>query len=180
MVALSPPLFLADPQIKPFYRDFRVDLLAPDAVQIGADEFVVYQNRTKKGQVEVVKSLAPYAMERTDVGTPQEAFRMITPDSGDGYFTFSPQINGQPPVILDLNYNAPRIAAGPLNNNDRIRRAGITFLVEDPWRASQQTQHPLFSFAVPSKAELIVSFSILPPAVAAPIPNPFSIGGWGY
>jgi hypothetical protein len=176
MVALSPPLFLADPQIKPFVRDSRVDLLAADTLQIATNEFIIYQNRTKKGQIEVVKSIAPYAMERTDVGTPQEAFAIIPPNVGDGYFSFSPQINAQPPVIMDLDYNAPRIAAGPLTNSDRIKRSGITWLVEDPWRAGQQMQHPLFSFPVPSKAELIVTFSILPPAQVAPIPNPFQIG----
>ncbi|RLC31840.1 hypothetical protein DRH13_02465 [Candidatus Woesebacteria bacterium] len=176
MVAISPPLFLADPQIQPFCRDSRVDLLAPNVEVISANQFVVYRNRTKKGQVEVIKSISPYAMERTDVGTPQEAFRMIPPNEGDGYFSYTPLINNQPPVILDINYNSPRVAAGPLNNNDRIERAGISFLVEEPWRASQNMQHPLFSFPVTSKAELVVTFSILPPADIAPIPNPFAIG----
>jgi hypothetical protein len=37
-------------------------------------------------------------------------------------------------------------------------------------------QQPLFSFPVTSKAELLVTFAILPPSDVAPIPNPFSIG----
>ncbi len=176
MVAIAPNLFLADPQIQPFYRDSRVDLLAPNVDQLAPNQFVVYRNRTKKGQVEVVKAVVPYAMERTDVGTPQESFRMIPPNEGDGFFAFTPLINNQPPVILDLDYNSPRIAAGPLNNDDRIQRAGISFLVEEPWRAAQNMQHPLFSFPVTSKAELLVTFSLLPNSAIAPIPNPFQIG----
>lgn len=176
MVAVSPPLFLSDPQIRPFARDSRVDLLAPNVDIIASNEFVVYRNRTKKGQVEVVKAIAPYVMERTDVGTPQESYRIIPPDLGDGFFAFTPFINNQSPIILDINYNTPRIAAGPLNNDDRTQRAGISFLTEDPWRAVQQMQHPLFSFPVTSKAELLVTFALLPLSEVAPIPNPFSIG----
>ena len=109
MVAIAPNLFLADPQIQPFYRDSRVDLLAPNVDQLAPNQFVVYRNRTKKGQVEVVKAVVPYAMERTDGGTPQESFRMMPPNEGDGVFAFTPLINNQPPVILDLQHNTQNI-----------------------------------------------------------------------
>ena len=179
MVAVSPPLFLADPQVRPFARDSRADLAAPDILQVSNQEFVIYSNKTKKGQVEVIKSNSPYAVRRTDVNTPQESFEMIPPEEGNGWVSFTPQINGQCPIVLDIDYNAPRNLPGPLSNLDRIKRAGISSLSPRPWEAAQYQQHPLFSFIVPSKAELIVTFSLLPPAVVNPIANPFTIGGLG-
>ena len=180
MTALNPSLYISDPSVRPFTRNSRVDLTAPDVPILNDEEFVIESHRTKSGEIEVVHALFPYAQERTDVGTPSEAFRQLSQFDANGYFSFSPKVNGENAFNLSLNLNTPRISAGPLTNNDRQIRGGITTVSEQPWIDAQR-YNPLFSIPVPSDVLFEVTFAILPPSTvtAAAIPNGYFIGGAG-
>jgi hypothetical protein len=174
-VALDPHEFLSDPQVRPFARDQRVDLTAPNVPRTADNIYVCFRNKTDRQKIDVVRYIVPYAMERTDVGTPQESFRYIEPDAGNGFFSYSPLVNGQTPVVLEVNYNAPRNAAGPLNNADRIVRSGITGLSKNPWIDAQRYS-PLFSIPVPSEVDFLVTFEILPLGTGGALSNPYEVG----
>jgi len=177
MTALWPSWFLADASVRPFAREQRVDVAASDAPTLNDEEFIVFENRTKRNEIEIVRRIVPYAMRRTDVGTPSEAFARIPPAEGDGYFGFSPKVGGKTALVLDTNLNAPRTAAGALNA-ERVRRGVITSLSDSPWEDAQ-AYNPLMAIAVPSEVVFQVTFSVLPAATASPIPNPFAVGGAG-
>jgi hypothetical protein len=165
----------ADPQVRPFSRDQRIDLAAANAPTLAEGLFIVLSNKTEKGKIDIVRYIVPYAQERTDVATAQEAFRMLDPQAANGYFAFSPLVNGGPASVnLEVNYNAPRINAGPTNNKDRQIRAGIAHLSADPWIDSQR-YNPLFAIPVPSEALFQITFELLPAATGAGIPNPYQI-----
>jgi hypothetical protein len=171
-------LFVHD-QMRPFKRNRRVDLLAPNTPEFSGGRFVVYENRTKKGQVEVIKAIVPYAQRRTDVATPSESFEMIDPMEGDGFFAYTPLKAGQPPIIVDVNFNSPRAAAGPLNNNERQIASGISHLSSRPWVDANRGWPDYFAFAIESEVLLQVTFEILPPstsAAALPPGGQFQIG----
>ena len=55
MPTKDPQGFLSDPQIRGFKRARRADLLAADTPLFSDGRFIIYQNRTQDGQVEVVK-----------------------------------------------------------------------------------------------------------------------------
>lgn len=169
--------FIADPQIRPFHREQRVDLLASDTPTIQDGRYVVYQSRVAKGQVEVVTSIVPYVQRRTDVGTNAESFSLISPEEGDGFFAFAPFVGNQSPIIVDMNLNSPKTAA-TASNSERQRASGITHLSRTPFADSfARYTNPMFKVPVPSEAEMIITFEILPASVvAAPIPLPFQIG----
>jgi len=176
MPAIDPRFFLDDPQIKSFVRTRRVDLTAPVAQldTVSQGRIVVYRNRTASGQVEIVRYIAPYVEERTDVGTPSESFRCIDPRDANGFFAFNPLVNNNPPLVLDVNINRPTTAASP-SNNQRAVVGGIIFMSGDPWIDAQRF-NPNFSFPVTSDQELVITFELLPAAVTGGIPNPYQIG----
>jgi len=173
--AIAPREFLADPSVRPMARTRRVDLTAPDVPQLNTEEFIVYENITKKNEVEVIRYIVPFAMERTDIGTPSESFAMLDPQTANGHFIFSPKVNGKTIDNVDLNLNTPRDSTGTLSNADRTIRGGINFVSMDPWIDSQR-YNPLFAIPVPSQTEFLVTFAITPLSTVSPIPNPFRIG----
>ena len=170
--------FVSDPQVQAFKWNYRVDLTASNTQQLVQGQYIVMRTKTPSNKINVVRYIAPYAQYRTDIGGTEESFATILPEDGDGFFSFAPLVNGQSPLIMEINFNAPRTAAGTLNNNDRQKRAGITNLAPYPMVNAQLTQ-PLFNIPVMSDAEFMVTFEILPPATGSPIPNPYGIGAVG-
>ena len=176
MPAIDPKYFLDDPQIKAFVRTRRVDLTAPAAQLdvISQGRFAVYRNRTAGGQVEVVQYIAPFVEERTDIGTPQESTKRIPAAEADGWFSFNPLVNNNPPLVLEINMNRPTAAATP-SNNQRAVQGGITFMSNQPWIDAQRF-NPNFAFPVVADQELLITFELLPSAVTGAIANRFQIG----
>lgn len=172
--AIDPREFLADPQVRPLARTRRADITASNAQQVSPGEYIIYENETAKGQVEIVRYLVPFAMERTDIGTPQESFQMIDPMQGNGHFIFSPRVNSKTVDNIDIDNNAPSTAAAA-SNTDRPRRGGINFISRDPWVDSQR-YNPLFAIPVTSKTVFQVTFQLAPLSQTNPIPNPYQIG----
>lgn len=165
----------ADPSIIPFTRDRRVDLLASNVEKVANNRYVVYKHRVQPNQVEIVKAFIPYAMRRIDIGTatgaPQESFEYIPPEEGDGFFAFSMLRNGNPPIQMEINFNAPRPAnAAALDNNERQVRSGITNLSVTPWRDALAGAGAL-PMAIPfeSQAEQAFTFEILPASTITPL-----------
>lgn len=175
---LNPRDFMVDESVKPFIKDQRVDLLAADTKKQAAGRYFVFEHKVTKGNVLVIKGLVPYACERTDVGTTDEAFAMIDPLFGNGCFSFEPQVNGNAPFTVSLDYNAPRISTGTLLNADRARKNGFSHISKAPLDDAKQAYfNPIFSFLVPSDNTLSVVFSILSVGSSSPMPNPYTIGG---
>lgn len=177
MTALERYDFVADDLIRPFTRDYRVDLLAPDTDQVSSGQYVIFRYRVPKGQVLVVKNFVPYAARRINVGGEDERFEMITPQEGNGYFAFSPLVNSQPLFDSEIDYNAPRKASGTLTNKDRQKRSGISAISLNPWAEAQQNPPTYFGIKVNSDTELTATFEVLPAASANPLTNGvFEIG----
>lgn len=176
MEIVNPQFFVSDPQVRPFVLDSRVDLVAPDVPTVGTGRYVIQQIRPPRGQIYVVKTFVPYAAARIDVGLATESFVYLGPEA-NGFFSYEPLINDNSPFIIEEDFNAPRIAAGPLLNADRQRSKGVSYIARDPWNeATQAFFNPLFTFVIPSNAVYRIVFSVLPAAAAAPIPNPYQIG----
>lgn len=173
--ALDPREFLADPSVRPMARTRRVDLAAPDVPRLNTNEYVVYDNTTRRNEVEIVRYLVPFAQERTDVGTPAESYAPLDPAEANGHFVFSPKLNGKTVDNIDIGLNTPRALAGPLSNADRYRAGGINFISMDPWVDSQR-YNPLFSIPVPAETQFLVTFSIVSTSTVAPVPNEYQIG----
>lgn len=178
---IEPRFFLADPQIRPFIFDERVDLTAPNVPIASTGRYVVSELRPPRGQVYVIKNITPYAMERVDVGLPTETFRLINAPTAAGFFSFEPSVNDNSPFIVRQNYNAPMAAPGT-NNNDRVQAKGIGYISDAPFTIAQNGWfNPLFTILVPSNAIFRLVFSILPVASSTPIPvqGQYAVGGAG-
>lgn len=180
---IEPKFFLADPQIRPFILDERIDLTAPNAPIEATGKFIVTELRPPRGQVYLIKNITPYAMERTNVGLANESFALISAPTAAGFFTFEPTVNDNSPFIIEQNYNAPKTAgAASLNNNDRVRAKGIGYIADAPFAVAQNSWfNPLFTILVPSNAVFRLTFSILPVSATDPLPagGQFGIGGAG-
>lgn len=176
MLLIDPKLFLSDPDVKPFARDFRVDLTAADVPTKGSGKFVVAQLPAPQGQVLIVKAIMPHVWVRTNVGFATESFRPMTPQEVNGHFLWDPVANDES-LLLRVDYNKPRLASGPLNA-DRSRLNGITHVSPDPWSdVSKAWDNPLFSFKLDPQRTLEVVWSILPQGIASPQPFPYAVGG---
>lgn len=180
---IEPKFFLADPQIRPFVLDERVDLTAPNVPVAATGRYIVSELRPPRGQVYVIKNITPYAMERVDVGAPTETFRLLAANTAAGFFSFEPTVNDNSPFVVRQNYNAPAVAPPPNpNNNDRVQAKGIGYISDAPFTVAQNGWfNPLFTILVPSNAVFRLIFSILPVAATSPIPvgGQFAVGGAG-
>lgn len=154
--------FLDDPEIRPFVRNQRVDLKASNVPIISTNRYVVFSYQVPAGQCLVVKGFSFYACERTYIGTANESFRYLTPDEGNGFFSFQPLVDNNSPAIVQLDTNSPKTSAGTLNNNDRQGSNGFTEISSNPAADVRLVENPLFSVAVPSGKTLQVAFSVLP------------------
>lgn len=180
---IDPRYFMRDPEAQPFLSDYRVDLAAPDVPlesgtlgQPGA-RYIVTQIRPPRGQVLLIKAWQPYAMKRTDVGTPSESFAMIDPLEAGGHFNYEPLVGGLSPIVANLNVNAPRDLAGPLLNNDRVVGKGVSFVSSSPYADVQRTGfNQNFTIEVPTDRLFTVVFSLIDnTASAGALSNPFQI-----
>lgn len=179
-ILIEPSHFLADPQVRPFIKDGRQDLTAPNCPIASAGKYIIFSLRPPRGQVVIIKSMVPYAMERTDPGGPNESFKMLDPQQANGFFTFEPSINDAAPFIIESDFNAPEIQAGPPSANNRVRSRGISYISPDPWQEAHQSWfNPLFSLLVPGDTVFQMLFSIYPPSPinAMPATGQYSIGG---
>lgn len=163
------------PNVRPFEFTRRIDLLAGNVKQLSSDVYVIFEEETPAGQIRIVRNIAPFAEARVNVGTPQETFENITPEVGDGWFAFDPQVETQSAVVMNVDMNSPKNAGGTLNNNDRTLSAGTTFLAAQP-RVEAWRYNPALSFVVESKKKLSVTFRLLSVSTASAIANPFQIG----
>lgn len=161
--------------------DVRCDLTAADVETAGTNQIVIGSIKVPQGQLYIIKTLVPYAMERVNVGAAAETFQMMNPVTANGFFSFAPVVSDGAVHVLGTNYNAPRLAAAPLNN-DRSASKGISHLSQNPWQDTQRAMfNPLFTIVVPSDKVFSVIFSILPVGAQSPIPagGQFGIGGAG-
>ena len=178
---IEPKFFLADPQIRPFILDERVDLTAPNVPIASTGRYIVSELRPPRGQVYLIKNITPYAMERTNYGLPNESFQLISAPLAAGFFSFEPTVNDNSPFIIRQNYNAPMAGPGT-NNNERVQNKGIGYISDAPFAVAQNGWfNPLFTILVPSNAIFRLIFSILPVSATNPIPvqGRYAVGGAG-
>lgn len=152
--------------------DRTVDLLAADTPVVATGEYVVLRERL--GPQEVVRATAvyPYLRRRVNVGDPDEGVEPIleTDRFAAGWFLFQVTVDGQAPVQFKTDYVAPRVAAAPLNN-DRVGGCGLSWVTTNPWvEAQKASPNTLFWFLAKSGSTVQVTFRLLPPAAANPIP----------
>lgn len=155
---------VADAQRRRWIRNRRIDLLASNAPVISSNYFICFEEEVPEGSVVVVKGIAPYVCERIAVGAANQSFRYISPLVANGWFSFEPVIGtaGGSPMELLLDVNAPTLAAGTLNNNERQASKGLTDVSDNPMRdAALLWSNPLFSFVVPGGSKLQVLFRLL-------------------
>lgn len=176
MRALDPRLFLEDPDVHSLVLHQRADLVAADVDTAGSGAFVIFAEPVPKGQIYVVKTVVPYAQERTNVGLPDATYQMIAPQAGNTFFSFEPAVDTGSPFMIKSNVNAPQTAAAPINN-DRQQTNGITFISSDPWSDAQRSMlNPLFTIVARANKVIRVVFRIIPPGVTNPIVG-YSVGG---
>ena len=175
-VIIDPRRYLADPTVRPFVRDFRIDLTASDVPIEATGRFIVAELAVPRGQRFVIKSVMPYAMARTDVGDASlESARMLSNAEAGGYFSFEPSVNGNSPFIIEADLNAMRTSSGALNA-DRVRTNGWTHINDNPWFSSSVNwDNPLFSVEVAPDAIFRIIFTLLPVGYSSGIPNPYVI-----
>lgn len=174
-------LYYVHPDEKMFIYDFRHDLTAADCPSPSAGEYIVMDFKVPKSAVWIIKGFVPYAMERTDVGGVTESARYITPQDGNGWFSFAPVAAGGPPFVITTNYNAPQNDDGNQQDALRQRSNGISQVSLNPYTdAVWQMQNAFFTMAVHSEQRFQTIFSLMgPPAsggTGTPISNPYSIG----
>jgi hypothetical protein len=171
MASLDPKKLVVNPAARPFTDTQRVELASADLRT--NNERIVYRKAAKSNEVLVVRYIVPYAQERTDVGTPSESFRMISPVNGDGHFGFSPYLANGPAFTLESSLNAPSDAANP-QNNDQLKGGVIPFISNNPW-IDVMRFNPMFAIVVNAEVEFTVTFQLLRAAIANGIPNVYQI-----
>lgn len=170
MALIDPRQFVADPDINFFVQDFRSDLLATDLLQVSDGRYVIASFRAPKKQVYIIKAIIPYAMERTNIGSANASFQMLTPAAANGFFAFEPVVNANAAGQFVTNYNRPSLASVPQNNERSITKA-ISYVSDNPYLdANLAWQNPMFSVKVSSEAQFQVYFSLLPASTTSPIP----------
>jgi hypothetical protein len=170
---LEPSRFLVDPAIRPFIKDFRIDLAAADVPVLSADEFIVVDHVNQGQDVLVVKAIMPYVMRRTDIETPSESFAMVAPEQGNGHFVFTPRVGGGVPGLINIDTNNPTVSTAPANGTDRLRLAGIDNITDHPYLDAMRVwDNPVNSFIVKGRTQFQVTFRLAP----TNMPGRFRIG----
>jgi hypothetical protein len=167
---------IADEQIIPFKHEDRHDITNPaDGIQISENRFVACQFTQPKGQVVVIKAIAPYLMFRANAGGANETLQFIPGSDANGFFAFEPLVNNQSPYVIRSNVNAPTTSAAALDT-DRIRSPGTTLIPDDPALLEYTPKDPFFKILVRGGKTFTLVCEILRDATANPIPDPFEIG----
>jgi hypothetical protein len=153
----------------------RIDLAAANTKRLSDSVFVIFEEKVPKNQVFIVRNFAPFAQRRINVGdAAQESIEMILPQEGDTWFAFEPQVNKQSKTKLDIDFNSPKNAGGVLNNNDRSKAGGTSFLSANP-NVDALRWNPTSTFLAEADTELSVTFQLMPLSAASAIANPFTI-----
>ncbi len=169
--------FIADDQIKKFKYEECHDLVAPDdGVQIAADVFRFLSFSPGKGQVVVVKAIAPYLLQRTDPGGADESVKILSRLVANRWFSVTPYINNSIPLISGINVNAYADLA-TANDGERIELPGGTALTDDPWIIEFFPKDPADSYVVRSKKTFSLNLKVIPLDSTDPISNPVVING---
>jgi len=154
---------------------FDVDLLAADAPRKG-NKWLVCSLRPAKGQLYLIRAIAPYAMERINVGALTESVRFILPQNGNGWFSFEATVDGGAAVLMESDLTSKRNAAGPLTHNDRWKSNGFTTLSLSPVaEAFNMLQTGIYNIKVPGGRPFEVTFALAQAAFAAGISEPYTV-----
>lgn len=177
MFPIDPRIFLSAEDAQPFIYTQSRDLAATDGSlkKVSEGKYIIFQMRPAKGQVLVVKSVIPWAMQRDNVGLPTEDVSFCNPAQVNGQVLYETFVGGNAPVLFDTTVPAFKTAAAA-SNNDLTGGKGIPFISPDPWSDAQRSWfNPMFTFLVKSGTDLMVTFSILRPSVTNPIPVVYTV-----
>jgi len=173
--------FVADEQIKPIIIEERHDLTASDVTKITPERFVIFKLVPPKGQVVVVKSIAPFVCRRTDIGDPAlESFEYIPAIEANGFMNWQPLVNGTAPFIIKTNINNPEtLAAPPSDASNRFQSPGLTSFSDDPQKDLFITKQHSFNILVRGEKEFSIQFRLVGSTGAGAMPNVYTVGGAG-
>lgn len=177
MFPIDPRSWLFAEEVQPFVITRSRDLAATDGSlkKVSEGKYIILNERPAKGQLLVVKSVVPWCMKRTNVGTPNETVEFITPADVNGQVLYEPFVGGNSPILFDEVNPAFKTAAAA-SNNDLTGGKGISFVSQDPWSDSQRSWfNPQFTFVVRGGTDFLVTFSILRPSVQNPIPVVYTV-----
>lgn len=175
-------LFSVDPLAKPFMRTFRTDLLDTSIQNDPAQgKVTIARLAAPSNQTLLIKDLIYYVQERTNVGLPTESYQTIAPELVEGQVAFEAILNGNNPLVVDSNLNAPSTASAALavgggTNAIRTTVSGVTSVSATPYvDARAAWANWLFSFAIPSDGVLSIVFSTTRTNPTNPTPNTYQI-----
>lgn len=169
--------FIVDEQIRKFKYEECHDLINPDSgVEIAPDTFEFTSFAPEKGQVVVVKAVAPYLMRRENPGTPDESVVMVSRFEANRWFSVTIKIGNSIPLISSINVNAFADLA-TASDSERIEAAGGTGITDDPWLVEFLPKDPADSYLVRSQKKFSLTLKQLPLNTVDPISNPVIIGG---
>ncbi len=168
--------FLKDEQIRPYSREERHDIAAADAPRRSNNEFRIWNCKPPKNQVVVIKSIAPYVMQRVNIGdATTESFQMIPALNTMGFFLVEPVVQNQVPFIIEADINKPKIMANA-SDADRYKGPGFTCLSDNPISSIlTEKDHP-YSILVRGDQPCEIFLKVLPASLTNGIPNPFFVG----
>lgn len=156
-------IYLSDPDVQPFWWDYRQDLTAPAAqLETVADGiFIILKETVPKGQVALISGVTPTIYQRQNINTDQEFVAQLPTGAFSGLVAFNLEVTSLTAFISKINYNAPTQLASANNLVRATVRSGDAFPVREV-HANVQNWNPLFRIAVPSETEARVTFQIIP------------------
>jgi len=161
MVFQDPNWYMPSPAMRPFRIEQRVDLTAPDTQSYGIGQKIVFDYVIPAGQIYLVKNVVCCLWRRTNIGTPNESFRLMLNQEVAGKVVFRPLANGNSPFVLLSDVNVPQPLATTANA-PRQRAAGWTSVSEHPdMDVFSNWNNPLFCFDVRAEQRLQVLFEAL-------------------
>lgn len=154
-----------------------VDVSAPDALLIQG-KYVIYSAQPASNEAWVIKAMSCFAWARQNVGLSSEYVQRIPSSKGDGFFLFEPQVSGSAAFGLTRTTLAAWTTAAGATAVDRKTSSGITLLSDQPFDLAHIAEgNGNRRFLVPPGQQLNVLFSLVPDAIANPLPGRFAIGG---
>ncbi len=178
MISSQMHQFIANDQIRPWKYEESHDLIAPaKGIQVSQTDYKILSYTPEKGQVVVVKAIAPYLMQRTNPDTPDGSVSMISKIIGNRWFSVVPQINRSIPYVSSVNLNAFSTLAGANDTADRIQLPGGTAITDDPWIVEFFPKDPAVSLLVRGGKTFQLTLKALPLNATTPIENPVLING---
>lgn len=174
---IKPSKILVDTNAPNIEIEATVDVSAPDALQVQG-KYVVYSAQPAANEAWVIKAMACFAWARQNVGLSSEYVARIPSAKGDGFFLFEPQVSGAAAFGLTRTNLAAWTTAAGATAADRKTSSGITLLSDQPFDAAHIAEgNGNRRFIVPPGQQLNVLFSLVPDAIANPLPGRFAVGG---